>query len=42
MSFSAQKMHFFEKNGFFTHWPAQASNTLKEIQETIEGLNNMV
>ena len=31
MPFSAQKMHFFEKNGNFTHWTARDSASVKEL-----------
>ena len=31
MPFSAQKMHFIDKNGNLTHWPARASFDVKEF-----------
>ena len=30
-SYSGQKMHFLEKNGFFTHWTARDSKVVLEL-----------
>ena len=37
MPFSARKMHFFDKNGNLTPWPARARTNVKELffQEVI-------